>query len=178
MQNQNNYSDIQDSKLNWEDIYKKYSSKMYGLCLRYARNAEEAKDILHDGFIKVFKCLNEFKGIGSFEGWIRKIMVHTSINAYRSYSSRWFVIEENFEIDEPNEITIEDNLSYEELIKHINALPDGYRMVFNMYVIEGYKHHEIAEILGVSESTSKTQLLKARRFLIKRLGVKNYEKVY
>lgn len=178
MQNYKKHSDTHDSTSNWEDIYKKYSSKMFGVCLRYARNVDDAKDILHDGFIKVFKCLKDYKGIGSFEGWIRRIMVHTAINAYRSYSSRWFILDDDCEIDEADEITIEDSISYQELVKHINALPDGYRMVFNMYVIEGYKHQEIAEILGISESTSKTQLLKARKILTKRLGVKSYEKVY
>lgn len=178
MQSHKNKTVISETKFKWEDIYKQYSSKMYGVCLRYARNADDAKDILHDGFLKVFKCLNEYKGTGSFEGWIRRIMVHTAINAYRTYKSKWFSIDENFEVDDKNEITVEDDISYEELISHINTLPDGYRMVFNMYVIEGYKHQEIAEILGISESTSKTQLHKARKMLTKRLGVKSYEKVY
>ncbi|MCX7863077.1 MAG: RNA polymerase sigma factor [Bacteroidales bacterium] len=178
MQGSDGITYIGEAKQGWEDLYNQYSRKMYGVCLRYARNADDAKDILHDGFLKVFKCLHEYKGTGSFEGWIRRIMVHTAINTYRLYNSRWFFIEDNTEIDTPDEITIEDNISYEELIKHINALPDGYRIVFNMYVIEGYKHQEIAQMLGISESTSKTQLLKARKLLTKRLGVKNYEKVY
>lgn len=169
---------FEQANQHWEDIYKQYSRKMYGVCLRYARNATDAKDILHDGFLKVFKCLQDYKGTGSFEGWIRRIMVHTAINAYRLYNSRWFFVEDSTDLDSSDEITIEDQLSYEELIKHINALPDGYRIVFNMYVIEGYKHHEIAEMLGISESTSKTQLLKARKLLTKRLKNKSYEKVY
>ncbi len=153
---------------------------MYGVCLRYARNCDDAKDILHDGFIKVFSYIADFKGEGSFEGWIRKIMVRTAINVYRRHNSRWFSMDEdiNININETEEVTIEDSLSYDELIKHINSLPDGYRMVFNLYVIEGYKHHEIAEMLGISESTSKTQLLKARKMLMKKIGASKYEKVY
>ncbi len=178
MQKRNDNKYFEQANQHWEDIYKQYSRKMYGVCLRYARDADDAKDILHDGFLKVFKCLENYKGTGSFEGWIRKIMVHTAINTYRLYHSRCFFVDENTEFDSPDEISIEDELSYEELIKHINALPDGYRIVFNMYVIEGYKHHEIAQMLGISESTSKTQLLKARRLLANRLKNKSYEKVY
>jgi RNA polymerase sigma-70 factor (ECF subfamily) len=162
----------------WEKIYHLYSKKMYGVCLRYARNAEEAKDILHDGFLKVFSSLDNYKGTGSFEGWIRRIMVNTAINTYRLYSSRCFFVDDESEIEIADEITIDDNISHSDLIKHINSLPDGYRIVFNLYVIEGYKHSEIAEMLGITESTSKTQLFKARKLLMKKLSFKTYEKVY
>lgn len=177
MQNNKDKYFISYAKQNWEEIYKTYSRKMYALCLRYARTKEEAEDILHDGFLKVFACLNEYKNLGSFEGWIRKIMVHTAINAYRKYSSRWFPIENQEQVFESGEISIEDNIAHDELIKHINAMPDGYRLVFNLYVIEGYKHNEIAEALGITESTSKTQLMKARNYLKNKIGVKTYEKV-
>ncbi len=178
MRSNRDNTSIPEHKAKWEDIYHEYSRKMYGVCLRYARNADDAKDILHDGFIKVFSCLGNYKGEGSFEGWIRRIMVHTAINAYRKYSSRWFPMDDESEVEEVSEVTIEDSMSYDELVKHINALPDGYRMVFNLYVIEGFKHQEIAEMLGISESTSKTQLLKARKLLMKKIGATKYEKVY
>lgn len=177
MQGNKNKEKISPANSKWEEIYKTYARKMYAVCLRYAHKPEEAEDILHDGFIKVFSCLEKYKGTGSFEGWIRRIMVHTAINAYRKYSSRWFAINEEELNLESEEISIEDNISHDELIKHINSMPDGYRIIFNMYVIEGYKHNEIAEILGITESTSKTQLMKARNFLKSKIGVKTYEKV-
>jgi RNA polymerase sigma-70 factor (ECF subfamily) len=151
---------------------------MYGVCLRYARSPEEAQDVLHDGFLKVFSCLNKYKGIGSFEGWIRRIMVHTAINCYRSYDSHCFANDNSDEIVESEAINVVDSISHKELIARINELPDGYRIIFNMYVIEGYKHHEIADLLGISESTSKTQLMKARKVLMKKLGKNIYEKTY
>lgn len=168
---------VKQAQYDWEAIYKQYAPKMYGVCLRYARNKEEAEDILHDGFEKVFNNLHEYQGIGSFEGWIRRIMVHTAINTYRRYQSKWFPLEDTQSeqiIDK--EVYIIENISHQELISHIQSMPDGYRMVFNMYVIEGYKHNEIAEILGISESTSKTQLMKARNYLKNKIGIKCYEK--
>lgn len=162
----------------WEEIYKTYSRKMYSVCLRYARNTEEAQDVLHDGFLKVFSCLDEYKGTGSLEGWIRRIMVRTAINNYRVYDNRYFIIEDSEEILETEGISVEDSISADELMAHINALPDGYRIIFNMYVIEGYKHNEIAELLGISESTSKTQLMKARKVLMKKINKHIYEKTY
>jgi len=177
MQKHKENSNILPNTATWEEIYKKYSRKMYAVCLRYARKPEEAEDILHDGFMKVFSCLNEFKNLGSFEGWIRRIMVHTAINTYRKYSSRWFPIDEQYTEIESTEVCIEDDIALDELLKQINSMPDGYRLIFNMYVIEGYKHSEIAEILGISESTSKTQLLKARNYLKNKIGVNMYEKV-
>ena len=170
-------SKISPANATWEEIYKTYSRKMYAVCLRYARKPDEAEDILHDGFMKVFSCLNEYQNLGSFEGWIRRIMVHTAINAYRKYTSRWFPMDEELTEIESSEVCIEDNIELDDLLKHINSMPDGYRLVFNMYVIEGCKHSEIAEILGISESTSKTQLLKARNYLKNKIGVKMYEKV-
>ncbi|GAB4455276.1 MAG: RNA polymerase sigma factor [Bacteroidales bacterium] len=174
--NKDNHS-ISPATNNWEEIYKTYSRKMYAVCLRYARNHEEAEDILHDGFIKVFACLSEYKNLGSFEGWIRRIMVHTAINAFRKYNSRWFPMDDKEQTTESDAVCIEDNIAHDELIKLINTMPDGYRLVFNMYVIEGYKHNEIAEALGITESTSKTQLMKARNYLKNKIGVKTYEKV-
>lgn len=177
MQDNRDNKSISPANSSWEEIYKTYSRKMYTVCLRYARTHEEAEDILHDGFIKVFACLNEYRNLGSFEGWVRRIMVHTAINAYRKYSSRWFPIDDDNKTTETEEVSIEDNIAHDELIKQINAMPDGYRLVFNMYVIEGYKHSEIAEVLGITESTSKTQLMKARNYLKNKIGVKTYEKV-
>lgn len=150
---------------------------MYGICLRFTKNTMDAEDLLHDGFIKVLTNLSNFKHEGSFEGWMRRLMVNTAINHYRRKSSH---SEQDFETSGV-EYTEFDNsdvlktLAADELLKLVQALPDGYRMVFNLYVIEGYKHQEIAQMLGVTENTSKSQLAKARRHLQDAVKKLNYE---
>ncbi|MCX7954097.1 MAG: RNA polymerase sigma factor [Bacteroidales bacterium] len=176
----------EEIKKQWEQVYKEYSKKMYGICLRYARNANDAKDILHDGFVKAFLCLKDYKGIGSFEGWLRRIFVTTAINFYHKFINRSFLEEPDVNIpdEEKDELISFEDMQLEDILREINSLPDGYRMVFNMFVIEGYSHKEIAQILNISESTSKTQLFKARRLLMKNLNknldkckIKSYEKL-
>jgi RNA polymerase sigma-70 factor (ECF subfamily) len=143
---------------------------MYGICLRFARNTLEADDILQEGFIKVFSFLKDFRHDGSLEGWIRRTIVNTAINYYNSKQKEW------------NETSIDkvgafpsfaedaiEKISTTDLLKIIQELPEGYRMVFNLYVIEGYNHHEIAEMLNISENTSKSQLSRARAALQERL---------
>jgi len=169
-----------------EEIYKKYKNKMYGICCRYARNSMEAQDLLHDGFIKVFEALDKYDCINSLEAWLKKIFINNCINYYKKEISKTLLNEslddfnenDNFYLNIEPEI-IEKNLKIEIILKEINSLPDGYRLVFNLYVIEGYSHKEIAEILNISESTSKTQLLKARKKLIESLKkyIKSYENV-
>lgn len=146
-------------------LYKRFSPKMYALCLRYARNRMEAEDIMQDGFIRVFRKMHTFKHKGSFEGWIRKIMVHTAIKYFKKGSNK----NEFSNLEEVSEKKVESkavgNISEAELLQLIDTLPLGYKTVFNLYVIEGYKHHEIAEMLDIGESTSRSQLLKARKVL-------------
>jgi RNA polymerase sigma factor (sigma-70 family) len=163
-----------------ELLYRRYASKMFGVCLRYAPNKMEAEDILQEGFIKVFNNLKKFRGDGSFEGWIRRTMVNTAINHYRK-NVRYF---QDIDIDS---VDIHDtfdkdgisNLTEAELLKLIQELPEGYRMVFNLYVIEGYSHKEIGEQLNIAENTSKSQLSRARGVLqakVKKLyNIKLYE---
>lgn len=138
---------------------------MYALCLRYARNRMEAEDIMQDGFIRVFRKMHTFKHKGSFEGWIRRIMVHTAIKYFKKGSNK----NEFSNLEEVSEKKVESkavgNISEAELLQLIDTLPLGYKTVFNLYVIEGYKHHEIAEMLDIGESTSRSQLLKARKVL-------------
>ncbi len=143
---------------------------MYAVCLRYARHRLEAQDLMQEGFIRVFDKLGSFRMEGSLEGWIRRIMVHTCINAYRkkAFQNERFGLEKV--PDEPVEPLALDRLGQEELLALISELPDGYRMVFNMFAIEGYDHAEIAELIGCAESTSRSQLSKARRMLQQRLG--------
>jgi len=162
-----------------ELLYRQYSTKMFGVCLRYSKNRSDAEDLLHDGFIKVFTSLQEYQNKGSLEGWVRRIMVNTAINYYKRKTKHLFNVIENDEsiFESSFSEDIISGITTKELLEYINEMPDGYRIVFNMYVIEGYKHTEIAEILGIAESTSKTQLMKARKYLIKKVKKEAYEKV-
>ncbi len=151
-------------------LYELFAPKMFAVCLRYSKSREEAEDVLQDGFVQVFKSLHAFKFAGSFEGWIRKIMVYSAISHYRSKSKMHAVIKnvENFSgieiIDNEDVISL---LGKKELLKMVQALPPMYRMVFNLYVFEGFKHREIAEQLGVTEGTSKSNLFDAKAILQK-----------
>jgi RNA polymerase sigma factor (sigma-70 family) len=153
-----------------ETLYGRYSRRMYAVCLRYARHQLEAQDLMQEGFIRVFDKLHAFRMEGSLEGWIRRIMVHTCINHYRKKAFQ----NERFGMEHvPDEAVAPmaiDHLGQEELLKLVSALPDGYRMVFNLFAIEGFDHAEIAEMIGCAESTSRSQLAKARRMLQQRLG--------
>lgn len=156
-------------------LFEKFASKMLGVCLRYAKNREQAEDVLQDGFVKVFTKLEHFKGGGSLEGWIRRIMVNTSLDQIRKNSK----FQDNVPMDQMDykiELNsfIEEGLMEEELLKLINSMPIGYKTVFNMFAIEGYSHKEIAEQLEISENTSKSQYSRARAYLqtkLEQLGI-------
>ena len=150
-------------------LYDRYSSKMYGLCYRYLKNAMEAEDVLVIAFARIFEKIDQFKGEGSFEGWIRKIVVNEALTCLRKQRSMYLetgLEQADFQLDYKN---LEDHLEAEDLMQLINALPTGYRIVFNMYAIDGYSHKEIADSLGISENTSKSQLSRARTYLQKAL---------
>ncbi len=148
-------------------LYDSYSSKMYGLCYRYVKDAMEAEDVLVTAFMKVFEKIDQFKNEGSFEGWIRRIVVNEALTSLRRNRSMYIETElEQVDYD-PNYKTVSDHLEVEDLIQVVNELPTGYRIVFNMYAIDGYSHKEIAESLGISENTSKSQLCRARTYLQK-----------
>lgn len=154
-------------------LYELFAPKMMGVCLRYARNREEAEEILQEGFLRVFTYIKTFKGNGSFEGWIRKIMVNAALFRYRNKSSLQPVIRlNNTEHDVVGETDISSGLDTKELLLLVQTLPPVYRIVFNLYVFEGFKHREIAEALGISEGTSKSNLSDARIFLQKALTTK------
>ena len=147
-------------------LYELYAPKMFGVCLRYCRTREEAEDIMQEGFIQVFKSLHNFKFSGSFEGWIRKIMVYCAIAKYRSKSKLHSVLNietENIEAYENEDIL--SRLGKKELLQMVQDLPPAYRMVFNLYVFEGLKHREIAQQLDISEGTSKSNLHDAKLIL-------------
>jgi RNA polymerase sigma factor (sigma-70 family) len=148
-----------------EALYQRFAPKMYGVCLRYAGNAEEAQDIVQEGFIKVFKKLDSFRGEGSFEGWVRRIFVNTAIEHFRRKNYLQPVTEKEENTIDGKYLSILDSLAEKDVIALIQDLSPGYRTVFNMYVIEGYTHREIADALGISEGTSKSQLSRAKSVL-------------
>ncbi|MET0637814.1 MAG: sigma-70 family RNA polymerase sigma factor [Chitinophagaceae bacterium] len=148
-----------------EELYRRFSPRMYGVCLRYAGNAEEAEDILQEGFIKVYKKLSSFRSEGSFEGWIRRIFVNTAIEHFRRKKYLQPVTEKEEASIEGNYLSILDDLAERDILELVRQLSPGYRTVFNMYVVEGYTHKEIGEIMGISEGTSKSQLSRAKVIL-------------
>lgn len=153
-------------------LYNKYASIMLGICLRYAQNKAEAEDILQEGFIKVFNKISSFEGRGSFEGWLKRIMVNTAINYYKANKKHQVhdSMDSQFGLDsihanENEPFEMEQEIQQAELMQMINELPDGYRMVFNLYIFEGMSHQEISKIMEFTVSTSKSQLSKARKLL-------------
>lgn len=157
-------------------IYELHAPKMLSICRYYVKDVQQAEEILLNGFFKVFTRLKSFKNEGSFEGWIRRIMVRESISYLRAKKKIEFSTED-VKIKESYSDTIGSAIAVNEIQQLIDKLPEGYKMVFVMYAIEGYKHHEIAEILKISEGTSKSQLFKARQMLqqkIKELNSTNY----
>ena len=161
---------LKNNSKSQELLYKYFAPKMYGICLRFAGNQMEADDIMQEGFIKVFTQLKNFRNEGSFEGWIRRTFINTAINYYRKNLrfSKFQNVDE-IEIAITNEENIYDTLSKEELINLIQELPNGYRTVFNLNVIEGYTHKEIGAMLNISDNTSKSQLTRARSILQKKV---------
>lgn len=152
-----------------EALYYRYGSKMLAICYRYTRTTHEAEDLFHEAFIKVFDRIHQYKSNGSFEGWMRRIFVTTAINYYEKNKKDLGLkeVDDAVEALAFKEESAIDRLSAEELTHLISRLPDGYRMVFNLFVVEGFNHTEIAELLKISEGTSKSQLAKARMMLRK-----------
>jgi RNA polymerase sigma factor (sigma-70 family) len=150
-----------------ELLYHRFSPKMYAVCLRYSGNADDAQDLLQEGFIKIFKNLSKFRGEGSFEGWLRRIFVNTSIEHFRKKVNMYSVSEPQEGTLEDKEVNVLDNLAEKDIMNMIHQLSPGYRTVFNLHVIEGYSHKEIAEMLGINEGTSKSQLARAKSVLRK-----------
>lgn len=148
-----------------EELYSRFSPRMYAVCLRYAGNSEEAEDILQEGFIKVFKKMDSFRSEGSFEGWMRRIFVNTAIEHFRRKRYLMPVTEKEENSIEGKYPSVLDDLGAKDILALVQELSPGYRTVFNMYVVEGYTHREIADMLGISEGTSKSQLSRAKAIL-------------
>lgn len=157
-------------------LYDMLSSKMFSVCLRYASDYNAAQDLLQEGFVKVFRNIEKFRGEGSFEGWVRRIVVNTAIEHYRKQVNLYALHDSNvnsFEYFEGNAL---EGLKHDDILKMIQKLSHGYRTVFNLYVIEGYSHKEIGEMMGISEGTSKSQLARARYLLQKMIMESNHIK--
>lgn len=153
-----------DSKAQRE-VYEKYAPLMYAVCRRYIGQVDAAEDVLICGFTKVFQKIDQFKAEGSFEGWIRRIMVNEALSHIRKHKSMYLKVEIEYAEKEPDLGMLAGQLEAEDLQKMIDKLPSGYRTVFNLYAIEGFSHKEIAEQLDISENTSKSQLSRARKHL-------------
>jgi RNA polymerase sigma factor (sigma-70 family) len=147
-------------------LFNQYAGKMMALCLRYTNSQSEAEDVMQEGFIKIFRYIFQFKFEGSFEGWMRRIMVNTAL---KELKKRKLSLHPYEETSTANHATVDNevysNLGQAELLRLINELPEGYRLVFNLNVVEGFSHEEIAEILQIQPATSRSQLVKARRML-------------
>ena len=152
----------QDAKAQ-SQLYKRYASKLFSLCLKYSKNYVDAEDNLHDAFVTIFKKIEQYKNVGSFEGWIKRITINTALQCYRQVGVFDIINEAAIE-----DVTVDINnndVDLDFLLKIIQELPDRYRLVFNLYVLDGYSHNEISELLNISSGTSKSNLARGRYIL-------------
>lgn len=156
-----------------QELYLRFSPRMLGVCRQYCKDLHVAEDIMITAFMKVFTNLKKFNHEGSFEGWIRRIMINECISYFRTQKKVNFIEDENYIVE--SYIEDEGQFSVDEILFLIDKLPVGYKMVFNLYAIEGFKHQEIAAILGISEGTSKSQLSRGRKMLQEQITKLNYE---
>ncbi len=153
----------QDAKAQGQ-LYEQFSSKLFSLCLKYSRNYTEAEDNLHDAFLTIFDKIKQYNNKGSFEGWLKRITINTALQCYRKNVGVYDIVSE--EDIEDTSVAIEtESISLSHLLKTIQQLPDRYRLVFNLYVLDGYSHAEISDMLKISVGTSKSNLARARKIL-------------
>jgi RNA polymerase sigma factor (sigma-70 family) len=148
-----------------KELYILFKDKMFGICIRYAGNYDDAQDIVHDGFVKIYMKISQFRFEGSFEGWMRRIMVNTALEKYRMQCQIININDISKEVDGSNATDFLNEISARELVKFVQELSPRYRLVFNLYAIEGYSHKEISRKLDISEGTSKSNLSRARAIL-------------
>ncbi|MCC5928150.1 MAG: sigma-70 family RNA polymerase sigma factor [Cyclobacteriaceae bacterium] len=158
----------QDAKAQ-RQLYEQYAPVMLATCCRYLKNDAEAEDAMLNGFLKIFQKIDQFKGDGSFEGWMRKIMVNEALALLRKNKTMYLEVDIEKADKEPDYHKLEMEMNANDILKILEDLPTGYRTIFNLYAIEGYNHKEIGKMLGISENTSKSQLSRARLLLQKRL---------
>lgn len=157
-----------------KQLYDRFASKMLGVCMRYAKDRAEAEDMLQEGFIKVFHNISRFKDEGSFEGWVRRIMVFTAINFYKHRARKFQEDLDQSGYDAPFDDNVIEKISAKEIIALVQQLPEGYRLIFNLYAVEGYTHKEIADMLNIAVGTSKSQYARARSSM-QQLLAKHFE---
>ena len=168
---------LKGDRTSQKQLYDIHASRMYAVCYRYVKDSMQAQDILITAFMKVFEKIGQFKSEGSFAGWIRRIMVNESLSYLRRQRSMYVETDLEEADRHPDYENLSDHLEAEDLLNMIAELPPGYRIVFNMYAIDGYSHKEIAEHLGISENTSKSQLSRARTYLQKMLADQEWSRV-
>jgi RNA polymerase sigma-70 factor (ECF subfamily) len=154
---------IDGDRASQKSLYEGYASKMLGVCMRYAKDRAEAEDMLQEGFLKVFQGISKFKNEGSFEGWVRRIMVYNAINHYKHRSRKFQEDLDQENYDAPFHDELIEKISAKEIVALIQHLPDGYRAIFNLYAIEGFTHKEISEKLNIAVGTSKSQYARAKQ---------------
>ena len=164
----------QDTKAQ-EQLYRLYGSKLFSICLKYSNNYASAEDTLQDAFITIFDKIEQYKNKGSIEGWIKRITVNTALQKYRKQKVFEIIGEE--QIEEVEVEIDEDEVSLDYLLEIIQQLPDRYRLVFNLYVLDGYSHKEIAEMLNISDGTSKSNLARARNILKEKIEINHEHRV-
>ena len=165
---------IKGDKKSQKSLYEFYSSVLFGLALRYCTSRADAEDVLQESFIKIFQNLNKFQATGPLGAWVRRIVVNTAINHFNKQKTEFLSHNNESYLEVPsNDESVFSSFSTQDLLKSIQELPDGFRMVLNLYTIEGYTHKEISEMLKISEGTSKSQLSRARSLLTEKMAKKH-----
>jgi len=160
-----------DSKAQ-ELLFNSYSKSLLGICCRYIKNRDDAEDVLQDSFIKIFLNVNQYRGEGNFEGWMKRITVNTALSFLKEKQKiRFETADKLYIVDEP-ETEVDNDIKAEYILECLNELPMGYRTIFNLYLVEGFSHKEIADQLGIKEATSRSQYSKARQYLIELINKK------
>jgi len=159
-----------------EQLYRKYADILFGICLKYSRNRAEAEDSLHDSFITIFDKIGQYRSKGSFEGWMKRIAVNTILQKYRK-EEHLNLVTENIAEDTGFDANSYMDISLQTLLKHIQGLPNKYRLTFNLYVLDGYSHKEISKLLGTSPGTSKSNLARARTILKEKIQNEAYRSI-
>lgn len=157
---------IKNNRIAQKELYDRYASKLMGICIRYTNSREDAEDVLIEGFTSIFQKLKMFKGEGSFEGWMKRIMVNAAISHFRQNSKYRFHLDiaDVVNVSQKEETVIE-KMEAKRIIDIVNTMPEGYKVIFNLFAVEGFTHREIGEMLNISEGTSKSQFSKGRKWL-------------
>ena len=157
-------------------VYQLFSGKLFALCLKYSKNYEDAEDTLQDSFLTIFEKINQYKNKGSFEGWMKRITINTALQKYREKSHLRIIKEEDIESGEITTSVDNEDMSLDFLLSCVQQLPDRYRLVFNLYALDSFSHKEIAEMLKISEGTSKSNLSRARVLLKQKVEIHQQKK--